>query len=59
MFTTICEAIVVFNGSVKVLLKVEPSADKTEYILLDVLRDEIDFKQGDMVEISMKKIPPP
>jgi hypothetical protein len=58
MFTTVCQAIVVFNGSIKALLKVEPSVDKTEYILLDVLRDKIDFKQGDMVEVTMKKISP-
>ena len=59
MFTTVCQAIVVFNGSIKALLKVEPSGDKTEYVLLDILADRIDFKQGDMVEVTMKKIPLP
>ena len=57
MFEAECQAIVGFNGIVKILLTIDSKnySDLPEHVFLNVLRERIDFQQGDIVEIVVRK----
>jgi hypothetical protein len=58
MFEARCQAVVRFNGIVKILLTVESHPNQhDEHVLLNLLRGRVDFEQGDIVEITIKKKP--
>ena len=56
-FETKAAAIVAFNGIVKVLLTVESDpASQDEHILCNLLKSRVDFEQGDLVEVTIRKV---
>jgi hypothetical protein len=56
-FEAKCSALVPHNGVVKVLFTVEsiPSS-QDEHLLCNLLKSRVNFKQGDIVEITIRKI---
>ena len=59
-FEAKCSALVPHNGIVKVLLTVESSPNsQDEHLLCNLLKARVDFKQGDTIEITIKKLPRP
>jgi hypothetical protein len=56
-FDAKCTSSIDKNGIVKVLLTVEsvPSS-QDEHMLCNLLRSRVDFKQGDTVEVTIRKV---
>jgi len=55
-FEAKCSAIVAFNGLVKLLLTVESDPKSMdEHLLCNLLKDRVDFKHGDIVEVRIRK----
>jgi len=57
-FKTRSSAVVAFNGIVKVLLTVKsfpPSQD--EHLFCNLLKEHVDFDEGDSVEVTLRKLP--
>jgi hypothetical protein len=56
-FKAKCSAVVPFDGIVRVLLTVESSPDsQDEHLLCNLLKSRIDFEQGDVIEVTLKKL---
>jgi hypothetical protein len=52
-----CSAVVMNNGIVKLLLTVESApSSQDEHLLCNLLRSRVEFEQGDIVEVTLRKI---
>jgi hypothetical protein len=59
-FETKCSAIVSHNGTVRLLLTVESNPDsQDEHLLCNLLKSRIEFEQGDIVEVTLRKVMQP
>ena len=53
-----CTSVIPHNGIVEVLLTIESApSSQDEHLLCNLLKSRVDFKQGDTVEITIRKIP--
>lgn len=56
-FSAKCSAVVAHNGIVKVLLVVESNPDsQDEHLLCNLLKSRVEFEQGGIIEVELKKI---
>jgi hypothetical protein len=55
-FEAKCSAVVPHNGIVKLLLTVESEPNsQDEHLLCNLLKSRVNFKQGDIVEVTLKR----